>query len=186
VALSFSVIYFYTKPSNNVNQLQLNYSECAFNPETKFNLCFHDSKSDKFFSYGEVSSLYSLKEISYSLKGNEDISYLLNLSSFTLPSSYRICVNGLMLTNSSENKGDADLYQYDPLTNTEFVCVSKLYTTSNHDVSNSGALPCMQGQFPIVEVYIFPASFNGTAITDFKNNINLAEKIFAAYGETTC
>jgi hypothetical protein len=186
VALSFSVIYFYTKPSSNVNQLQLNYSECAFNPETKFDLCFYDAKTDKFLSYGEIQSSNSLRAISYSLNANTNIQYWLNLSTFSLPNSYRICANGIKLENNSTQIGDVDLYEYNSTTNTEFACVSKLFIGSKHAVSYSGALPCMQSEFPLLELYIFPSTFNGTTITDFKNNVNISEKVFSAYGVTAC
>jgi hypothetical protein len=183
LGLSLAVIYFKFMPT--IPQTE-NLPECFIDADTMFNVCYYDSKEDKTLSYGETPKLPQDVSISYSLKANTEFFHLLNISSFVLPSSYHICTNSIRLINSSEDRLDADLVAYDPSTNTEFACVSQLYNDSNHVAFDSGILPCMQDQFPIVEVYIFPASFVGKTITNFKNNINISERIFAAYGVTEC
>ena len=168
--------------------------ECVFDEQTEFNLCYYDAKTGKMVPYTmkDVSIFYSnenlLSNVSmvYDLKAGDYITYLLNISRFNLPDSYYLCVNGIKPINSSEYVGDLKLFDYDSNTNIQFACISQPYTTSNHIISGSGILPCMPEEVTFLEVYIFPDNFTGTSINEFKNNINLSQKIFAVYGEIIC
>jgi hypothetical protein len=185
VISAITYYFFWPISSTGPTGRKTYFSPCVHTSETGFLICYEDSALNEMTALGSVNDL-SINSVSYDLLANDYIEYLLNLSSLNLPSSYRVCVNSVKLISPDENTGDASMHQYDSTTNTEFVCVSKIYTGSNHFIYHAGTLPCMQSQFPIVEAFIFPATFNGTTITDFKNNINLAEKIFSAYGETQC
>jgi len=179
-------IYFKNKP---ISQIQTNDINCFLAPATRFNLCYYDSQTGKIltllpYSTANVTNTYYLL---YQLQGNSNISYAANLSNFNLPDSYHICIRTINLASISNYKGDLNLEDYDSNSNTYFSCVSKLYTKAeNHFASDSGILPCMSDQFPVVEVYLYPANFTGTTINDFERNVNTSQMILGVYGETTC
>jgi len=178
-------IYIYFLNSQN-EQLNQSYTPCIVGSKTEFVLCSYNSYLNQNQMRGVIYNTTLIGVSKYYLNAYEYVQYWLNLSSFTLPSSYHLCVNVTKLDNSTENGGDLDLSEYNPVANTHFSCVSKIYTDSNHTFSNSGILPCMANEFPLVELYVFPSNFTADSITDFENNINTSQKIFAAYGVTAC
>ena len=172
-------------PPGNVTYKSLP-SDCILNPNTQFNFCFFDSYSKDIISNGPLTNLTTYTSITYTVDAGTFITFKLNLSSFHLSSSYKLCTNGLQLNETQAYTGDLNLYDYNADANTGFSCTGNVINFSNHAITGYGVVPCMQNQFPFLEVYIFPSNFTGTTVKDFENNISIAQRIFAVNGETRC
>ena len=164
-------------------QFVAKYPHCQINSNVNFDICTRSSRVNRLYSISKIKNPYNDYSTTINLVPKQSIAYKLNFSAFILPDSYRACFRGISLSAKTNQTG---LYNYDPSTGIQIRCVAQVWTSSNHYVSDQLVFPCLNKQFPILEVYIFPSSFTGTTIYDFMNNLNVSEKIFSLQGDMKC
>jgi len=169
---------------------------CFYNADSGFALCSLDKKQNEMVSYAYIDDLTNFtigrpvlfdSSLLPTLNAGDYVEYFLNFSKVELPSSYYVCIHGVLLTNLSRDADFLALRDADSTVNNDFACTSQPLTTlSNKVIRISGTIPCMNDNVSLIEFYVIQNNFIVTSINQFEDNVSSSNMVFGVYGEIKC